>query len=198
MAADFAAQMKASDATVPAGERRVALALHGMAAADRDWMLQQLGTERRAVIEGLLVELRELGVAAPAQSLVDEIEGRSTTGTGAAVPVPAREALRQLSAEVLHQVLRGEPDRLIEDVLRLCPFAEQAELTRLLRGSGRRIDPPLADTKEAPTRRTELLVDAVLRRARECPPVKPVPLPAVAAPAARNWLQRLLQRRARP
>ncbi len=200
MDADFAAQVKASDAAVPTGERRVALALHGMAAADRDWMLQQLGAERRTVIEGLLVELRELGVVAPppllVESLVDEDEVRASSGSGTGMP--AREALRQLPAEVLHQVLRGEPDRLIEDVLRLGPFAEQVELTRLLRGSGRRIEPPMAETMEAATRKAELLVEAVLRRAADCAPVKPVAQLAVAELPARNWVQRLLQRRARP
>jgi hypothetical protein len=194
MDADFGAQLNASDAAVPSGERRVALALHGMAAADREWMLQQLGAERRTVIEGLLAELRELGVTAPAPSLVDELDVHSRTS---AADRPAREALRQLPAEVLHQVLRQEPDRLIEDVLRLGPFEEQAELTRLLRGSGRRIEPPMAGTADSPTRRTEVLVETVLRRARECMPAKPLTPPAAAAPAASSWLQRLLQRRAR-
>jgi hypothetical protein len=195
MDADFVAQLKASETAVPSGERRVALALHGMAAADREWMLQQLGADRRKVIERLLTELRELGVTAPAQSLAAELDMHSRAS--AAVEKPAREALRQLPAEVLHQLLRHEPDRLIEDMLRLGPFEEQAELTRLLRGSGRRIEPPMTGTTDAPPRRTELLVDTVLRRARECTPAKPVTPPAAAAPAAPSWLQRLLQRRSR-
>lgn len=197
MDADFAAQMNASEAAVPNGERRVALALHGMATADREWMLQQLGEQRRPVIEGLLGELRELGVPAAPPSLVDERGLHATSGARAAVS--PRETLRQLPAEVLHQVLRGEPDRLIEDVLRLGPFAEQAELTRLLRGSGRRIEPPMAGTVDASSRKDELLVEAVLRRAAGVAPAKPAaPLAADQPPAPKNWVQRLLPRLARP
>lgn len=197
MDADFAAQLNASDRAVPTGERRVALALHGMAAADREWMLQQLGEQRRAVIEGLLAELRELGVPAPPPSLVDERELHATSGARAAVP--PRETLRQLPADVLHQVLRDEPDRLIEDVLRLGPFAEQAELTRLLRGSGRRIEPPMAGTADAASRKNELLVEAVLSRAASVAPAKPAtPLAVAEPPARKNWVQRLLPRLARP
>lgn len=194
MDADFAAQVAASDASVATGERRVALALHGMAAADREWMLQQLGPDRRVVIEGLLVELRELGVVAPATSPVDEHQVVADAGVAG---VAAREALCRLPAEVLHQVLRGEPDRLIEDVLRLGPFTEQAELTRLLRGSGRRIEPPMAVSSDAPGRRTELLVQAVLRRAAEHAPAQPAAQSAASELPNPNWLRRLLQGRAR-
>jgi hypothetical protein len=157
-------------------------------------MLQQLGAARRAVIEGLLVELRELGVDAPPPALVDAQAVHPASDAVAATP--AREALRQLPAEVLHQVLRGEPDRLIEEVLRLGPFAEQAELTRLLRGSGRRIEPPMAGTLEGASRKTELLVEAVLRRAADFASAKPSVQPVLAGPPARkNWVQRLLPRR---
>jgi hypothetical protein len=196
MAAEFATHLRASDNSVPAGERHAALALHSMAAADRDWMLQQLGAERRAVIERLLAELRELGVAAQPQRLADECDVLPAPGAG----LPPREALRQLPADVLHQLLRREPDRLIADVLQLGPFVEQAELTRLLRGSGRHVEPPepsLGDAPRTATRRTELLVDVLLRRAADCAPRKSLAVLAEPAAPVQGWLQRLL-RRARP
>jgi hypothetical protein len=193
MAADFAAQLLASEGTVPAGERHAALALHGMAAADRDWMLQQLGAERRALIEGLLAELRELGVAAEPQWLADGCGARPRAGTG----LSPREALRQLPADVLHQLLRGEPDRLIADVLQLGPFAEQAELTRLLRDSGYHLEPTLAEATEGATRRAEVLVDVLLRRAAACAPGKPAAVLVEPAAPAQGWLQRLFLRRGR-
>jgi hypothetical protein len=196
MAAEFAAHLQASDGKVPAGERHAALALHSMAAADRDWMLQQLGAERRAVIEPLLSELRELGVAAQPQWLADECDVLTATVAG----LPPCEALRQLPADVLHQLLRREPDRLIADVLQLGPFADQVELTRLLRGSGRHVEPPepsLGDGLGTAARRTELLVDVLLRRAADCAPRKSGAVLAELAAPAQGWLQRL-PRRARP
>lgn len=189
MHAEFTSHLQASAGDVPAGERHAALALHSMTAADRDWMLQQLGADRRAVIEGLLDELRELGVAAQPQWLADECGDRPMAGTS----VSPREALRRLPADVLHQLLRAEPDRLIADVLQLGPFAEQAELTRLLRGSGRHVEPRTGEAPEDAHRRSELLVDVLLRRAAGCLPRKPAVHAEAAAPA-QGWLQRLLRR----
>lgn len=49
---------------VPAGRRRAALTLHALAAADREWLLEQLPHQDRLALRGLLAELRELGIPA--------------------------------------------------------------------------------------------------------------------------------------
>jgi hypothetical protein len=190
MHAEFASQLQASAGDVPAGERHAALALHSMAAADRDWMLQQLGADRRVVIERLLAELRELGVAAQPQWLAEKCD----VPPEASIGVSPREALRQLPAAVLHQLLWGAPDRLVADVLQLGPFAEQAELTRLLRDSGHSPAPLVGAAPGQASRRAEVLAAVLLRRAAECTPSKPAAVPALPVAPARGWLPRLWRR----
>ena len=196
MAAEFAGHLQASNASTPAGERHAALALHGMAAVDREWMLQQLGDEWRAVLDGLLAELRELGVAAEPQLLA-----AGSSGAASGEPAP-REVLASLPGELLHRLLRDEPDALIADVLTgLGPFQAQGELLRLLRGSGRILDPLLQAPGPLASRRAEALTQALLRRAAAAPPASPPASPPAAAAtppkAAPRWFERLPPRRER-
>lgn len=192
MAAEFAGHLQASNASTPAGERHAALALHGMAAVDREWMLQQLGDERRAVLEGLLVELRELGVAAERQLLA-----AGSSGAASGEPAP-REVLASLPGELLHRLLRDEPDALIADVLTgLGPFQAQSELLRLLRGSGRILDPLLQAPGPLASRRAEALTQALLRRAAAALPASPPAAAATPPKSAPRWFERLLPRRER-
>lgn len=192
MAAEFAGHLQASNASTPAGERHAALALHGMAAVDREWMLQQLGDERRAVLEGLLVELRELGVAAEPQLLA-----AGSSGAASGEPAP-REVLASLPGELLHRLLRDEPDALIADVLTgLGPFQAQGELLRLLRGSGRILDPLLQAPGPLASRRAEALTQALLRRAAAALPASPPAAAATPPKSAPRWFERLLPRRER-
>ena len=192
MAAEFAGHLQASNASTPAGERHAALALHGMAAVDREWMLQQLGDERRAVLEGLLVELRELGVAAERQLLA-----AGSSGAASGEPAP-REVLASLPGELLHRLLRDEPDALIADVLTgLGPFQAQGELLRLLRGSGRILDPLLQAPGPLASRRAEALTQALLRRAAAALPASPPAAAATPPKSAPRWFERLLPRRER-
>lgn len=182
MPAEFSSHFSASRRSVPSGERHAALALHGMAATDRDWMLQHVGTERRAVLERLLAELRELGVPQPL-SLVEKPEAR-------APEAPAREVLKRLSGEQLHVLLRDEPDGLVADVLEaLGPFRDRAELLRLLQGSGRTVDPALP-VGMLSTRRADAIAEALVRRAAAMPVMKPSrTIPLGGGPV--RWFQRL-------
>lgn len=77
--------------------RQVALMLHGLADADRAWLLGRLGPARVEVLEPLLAELRELGIPADpalaAQALEpvaahDDAELRSVTQTIGASTLP--------------------------------------------------------------------------------------------------------------
>ena len=95
--------------------RQVALMLHGLAEADRAWLLGRLGPAQLEVLEPLLAELRELGIPADpaltAQALEpmaaqDDSEMRSITQTIAACNLPQ-----------LQLVLADEPQGLIAAVL---------------------------------------------------------------------------------
>lgn len=68
----MSAEFKADD-----GMRRVALALHALAAEDRNWLLQQLPAADRQGLDALLRELQELGLP-PEPELIDELLAQAT------------------------------------------------------------------------------------------------------------------------
>jgi len=196
MAAEFVSHLHDSKASMPAGERHAALALHGMAAADREWMLQQLGDERRAVLEGLLAELRELGVAAEPPLPVEGAGAEASAN--ASTEASPRQALAQLPGAALHRLLRDEPDGLIADVLTgLGPLHGQAELLRLLRGSGRILDPLLQAPGPLASRRADALAEALLRRVAATVPAMQAAVGPAPLNAPPRWFERLLPRRPR-
>lgn len=95
--------------------RQVALMLHGLADADRAWLLGRLDPAQVEVLEPLLVELRELGIPADpaltAQALEpiavhEDAEMRSVMQTMGAITLPQ-----------LQLVLADEPQGVIAAIL---------------------------------------------------------------------------------
>ncbi len=77
--------------------RRVALALHALGPADRDWLLDRLPV--RPALETLLVELAELAIP-PDPALIRGVLGAATAPTVIdANPAQARALCRQLERE---------------------------------------------------------------------------------------------------
>lgn len=109
--------------------RHAALALHGMAQEDRQWILGQLSAEQRRTVQGLLEELLALGLPARAEisaTVLQAPEPRSSN------PPAALERLQTLPASVACLLLEGEPDLLVADILRLGPFPWEAALLERL------------------------------------------------------------------
>lgn len=115
-----------------AGVRQAALLLHGMAAVDRTWLLDQLPAEQQTVLSTLLAELAELGVPAESafvRQAVVECE-----------PAPAR-TLNCLSAQqiaALAQWLHPEPPMLVAQLLAAGPWPWEADLLSALDAVKRR------------------------------------------------------------
>jgi hypothetical protein len=154
--------------------RQAALLLHGLANADRDWLLGELASGQRRLLEALLAELHALGVPASPEWIDELLLPRSTTPGTAGAPSPkvaTAEAPAEpdalppdaLPAEAVAGVLRDEPDALVaravrdgaadwrHAVLRRLGAARRrrlgaatAEATGTRQGGGERLDAALA------------------------------------------------------
>jgi hypothetical protein len=110
--------------------RRAALAVHGLAHADRDWLLAQLPTGDRERLWGLLQELTALGIpgdrglledlmsAAPLPALASASSGRASAmdSSPALVEAAQRVTLSGLDSVVIVKLLNSEPAGLIAHV----------------------------------------------------------------------------------
>lgn len=97
-----------------AGQRRAALTLHALAAPDRDWLLQQLPVADRSALQGLLAELRELGIPADA-GVIRSALAESAPSAGSAQP----------NASALAHVLSREAESLRGTLLSLLPAGQR-------------------------------------------------------------------------
>jgi hypothetical protein len=108
------------------GLRQAALLLHTLPATDRAWMLSQLPDGQRVQMDRLLAEVAELGVPAD-PSLLDDVvrdaAGALPASRGALSPTtPVVRRLSRLSPTLVAELLQGEPDRLIAQLLRLADW----------------------------------------------------------------------------
>jgi hypothetical protein len=132
-------------------QRRAALTLHALDADDRHWVLARLPEGQRALMSGLLAELRALRIPSDRRLLDHALETRGASAAGpgaeaapgpgepAAVPAPSvrsgpEVADRPLPADLLRRV-GHEPPFVLATCLLDLPAAEQARvLARLAPG----------------------------------------------------------------
>ena len=102
-----------------AGLRRSALILYAMTSEDREWIFERLPAKVRALLDPMIGELRELGVATDRDLLRDAM--RQTESLQAKHPTLVAEsddqALEQFSHEVIARALSAEPAALIAKLL---------------------------------------------------------------------------------
>lgn len=103
------------------GLRQAALVLHGLADADRAWMIGQLPAEQAGPVRELLAELCELGIpndpSFAAQALAsDHVHAVRPRASATFAPAP-EEVLRSASVEQLQRVLEGEPQGFVAVLL---------------------------------------------------------------------------------
>lgn len=98
----------------PDSSRHAALLLHAMGPADRQWLLDALTAERRARVEPLLQELRELGIPADEELLRPVLAIAAPRESG---PLARLERLSASEATALAQALLLEPRPLAARLL---------------------------------------------------------------------------------
>ncbi|MFZ6646134.1 hypothetical protein ACO0LO_10485 [Undibacterium sp. TJN25] len=97
------------------GHRQAAVALHGLSRQDKDWILNELPSGDRELLQQYLDELEELGFSNEDASGYDFAEQLAFTAPKGALS--AIEHLRTASSMQMFQILEGEPASLIGRVL---------------------------------------------------------------------------------
>lgn len=109
-----------------AGPRRAALVAHALSAADQAWLLQSLAPQRRRLLEGLLAELRDLGIP-PDGALLDAVKLEAAAGSVPALPAETtEEQLDRLPAagvRELAELLRCEAPGIAARLLAMRPWS---------------------------------------------------------------------------
>lgn len=193
-ATSFEAALDAAGQFVRAGEERsAALLLHTVAAEDRAWLLAQLHEDDRARLQGLVDELRTIGIP-PAPELLQEL------APGKAAPRAEHPAvasgLRHADADALASVLSAEPAELIARVIALGPWPWTGALLARLGAMHRQevMERMAALPKEpgrVPCAFDLRLLELVEARLTQASPVRPATT-AAARSGNGHWLSRWL------
>ena len=109
------------------GVRVSALALHGLAASDRKWLMARLPAAQRERLRGLLQDLRGAGVQADAE-LVQRIVREKAAHDAAPDATQAQARLMRVEAAQIWTLVRGEPDLMVARLLRLHAWPWAAEV----------------------------------------------------------------------
>jgi hypothetical protein len=109
----------AAAATQTAGLRRSALVLYAMTNADREWVFERLPAKARALLDPMIGELRELGVATDRALLRDAVQQSESLQAKDSTPVAEtdEQALEKFSHEIIAQAFDAEPAGLIAKLL---------------------------------------------------------------------------------
>lgn len=136
------------------GLRLAALRLHGVGAADREWILDRLERRERRTLVRLLRDLKRAGIGRESFRALG-----TNAGTDAARPqAPARaepalaglpQELAQADAESVARALRGEPEWVRTTILAMHPWSWRRGVLQRLAGS-ERTPPVLGASGDAP------------------------------------------------
>lgn len=142
-------------------QRRAALAVHAMSAADRDWLLRELPLPLRSLLQPLLAELHAIGIPQDPALL------RDATLAAPAVTAPRagqvqEDSLSAGSARSLARWLRSQPAQVSVRLLAACPDWRGQLLNALPLEHRRSLESLAAGLSPAPE--LERLVMAAARR----------------------------------
>ncbi|NVE01861.1 hypothetical protein [Massilia sp. BJB1822] len=140
------------------GHRQAAVALHGLAEADRQQILSQLPAADQRTLRSYLAELKELGFASGANETLMQ-----AAMAGAARPANGQERLQAASAQQVYDILAWEPASLVAEVLAAGEWAWQADFLALCTPA-RRQGLELAAPRRAVPVRSRFVLEALAER----------------------------------
>lgn len=143
--------------------RKAAVFLHGLAAADRDWLLARLNEPQRNVLDGLLKELCALGIPQIPTILAEvgrlRFEDRDEAPLRAGAPAHIA-ALASATAEALWLILEHQPNAVVSAVMLAEAWPWHEAILELMPASRRESVEGEAAVRHPPTSKTR---DALLR-----------------------------------
>jgi hypothetical protein len=176
------------------GLRLAALRLHGVGAADRDWILDRLGRRERRALVALLRDLKRSGIgAAAADTVKQEISARAALERAEPAGPGVPPELVQADPGAVARALGGEPEWVRSAILAMHPWTWRlAALQRLAAGGASRPAPVAAAARPAVA---SALARALARRIAEGTAAGSSPFarvmdnldPLTRAPRARAW-----------
>lgn len=193
-----------SAAVESAGARHAALFLHGMAPADRVWVLDAMPADQRASLQSLLAELEALGIASDPSLIADASGPMGQTSDSAWQSAPASDedmllALHGEPLAVAIDALRREPAGLLANWLRVADWPWREDLLRALEPTHRaRVESALAIAGPVPPAMRAELIAAVLACLHQPAPRGPSPgrWHALGQALRRVWPAGRIRRRA--
>jgi hypothetical protein len=154
------------------GLRHTALVLHGLADADRAWMLGQLPPEQAGAVTQMLAELCELGIpndpSLAAQALSSEAVRPIRTRPAQASDDPA-QIVHGARVEPLQRVLQGEPQGFVAVLLAAGEWPWREAFLAAQEPAQRRALGELARGNAGGPRLQAQVVAAVAKRLRDAP-----------------------------
>lgn len=176
------------------GHRRAAVALHGLKAEDRQWMLAELPAADQQILQQYIDELDALGFSYGPELAVDLAAKPITKPVKAdepenIAPPGALQQLQKASAEQMLACLQDEPASLIARLIALHDWPwREALLTQMSALARQRVRTLLADSvANAPAPMLDdFLLDAVAARLREQSFIAPQ-TEAIQGPKKRGW-----------
>ncbi|MEJ5989603.1 hypothetical protein WG902_06360 [Ramlibacter sp. PS3R-8] len=147
--------------THPLAQRRAALAVHAMSPVDRDWLLSELPSAHRSLLQPLLAELEAIGIP-PDPALLRDATLPQPPVAAAAADSAQESALSAGSARSLARWLRLQPPQVSARLIAARPDWRAPLLRTLPRGDRSSLETLAASLSRAPE--LERLVIAEARR----------------------------------
>lgn len=117
------------------GYRRAALALSALGKADRAWILENLASDERLPLAGLLTDLQRQGIKVPASELEALLQSKPRSdeeGAGTNRPLMPLPRLALMGADQVFRVLWREPDWLVAVICGIAKWRWLPEFLRML------------------------------------------------------------------
>lgn len=154
--------------------RKAAVFLHGLAAADRDWLLARLSEPQRNVLDGLLKELSSLGIPQVPTILAEvgrlRFEDREEAPLRAGAPAHIA-AMASATPEALWLILEHQPNAVVSAVLSAEAWPWHDGLLELIPPGRRESIESEAAVRHSPTSKAR---DALLRTVAQRLPAQDV------------------------